>query len=186
MRHGTMNIKFKNGINVAMLSGIGLLRNTIFSKRKTAGQFTTSCLNILTRLADQILTTIMALNIPQLILQFIENQTETGSILLPYHYPKKDEWEEFQCGFRYHGLSGKDLTSTQEGEWQPGWHIIARNGMDDPSFIDLNEETSGFPVYYAPHGAGRWDAIALGFNIVSLVWRGQPSRDNLCLITCNS
>ena len=110
----------------------------------------------------------MALNIPQLILQFIENQTETGTILLPSHYPKKDEWEEFQSGFRYHGLSGKDLTSTEEGAWQPDWHVIALNGMDDPFFIDLNEETSGFPVYYAMHGAGRWDAIALGFNIVSL------------------
>lgn len=111
---------------------------------------------------------IMALNIPQLILQFIENPTETGTMLLPFHYPQKDEWEEFQSGFRYHGLSGKDLTSTGEGGWQPGWHVIARNGMDDPFFIDLNEEASGFPVYYAQHGAGRWDAIALGFNIASL------------------
>lgn len=110
----------------------------------------------------------MALNIPQLILQFIENPIETGTMYLPFHYPKKDEWEEFQIGFRYHGLSGKDLTSTEEGKWQPGWQVIARNEMDDPFFIDLNEEASGFPVYYAPHGAGRWDAIALGFNIASL------------------
>jgi len=110
----------------------------------------------------------MALNIPQLILQFIENPIETGTILLPFHYPKKDEWEYFQSGFRYHGISGKDLTSTKEGAWQRGWHVIALNGMDDPFFIDLNEEASGFPVYYALHGAGRWDAIALGFDIVSL------------------
>jgi len=110
----------------------------------------------------------MALNIPQLILQFIENHTETSTMLLPFHYPKKDEWEEFQSGFRYHGLSGKDLTSTEEGKWQPGWYVIARNEMDDPFFIDLSEEASGFPVYYALHGAGRWDAIALGFDIASL------------------
>ncbi|SEM99863.1 hypothetical protein SAMN04488505_107259 [Chitinophaga rupis] len=109
----------------------------------------------------------MALNIPQLILQFIENHIETDTMLLPFHYPKKNEWEEFQSGFRYHGLSGKDLTSTKEGEWQPGWYVIALNEMDDPFFIDLNEEASGFPVYYALHGAGRWDAIALGFDIAS-------------------
>lgn len=109
----------------------------------------------------------MALNIPHLILQFIENQTVTSTMYLPFHYPKKEEWEEFQSGFRYHGLSGKDLTSTEEGKWQPGWQVVARNGMDDPFFIDLNEEAAGFPVYYAQHGAGRWDAIVLGFNIAS-------------------
>lgn len=106
--------------------------------------------------------------IPQLILQFIEKQTVTAPILLPWHYPKTDEWELFQSGFRYHGISGKDLTSAEEGKWQPGWHVVALNGMDDPFFIDFDEEASGFPVYYAQHGAGRWDAIALGFNIVSL------------------
>ncbi|MBO9729400.1 MAG: SMI1/KNR4 family protein [Chitinophaga sp.] len=109
----------------------------------------------------------MALNIPPLIMQFIENPTETGVLLLPFHYPRKEEWREFQSGFRYHGITLEDLTSTKEGKWQPGWHVIALNGMDDPFFIDLNEETSGFPVYYALHGAGRWDAIALDFNIVS-------------------
>lgn len=109
----------------------------------------------------------MTLNIPELILQFIETQTVTSIMLLPFHYPKKDEWETYQSGFRYHGISGENLTSTKEGEWQPGWMVIALNGMDDPFFIDLNEEVSGFPVYYAPHGAGRWDAIALGFRIVA-------------------
>lgn len=111
---------------------------------------------------------IMALNIPQLILQFIENQTVTSTMYLPFHYPKKDEWEEFQSGFRYHGLSGEDLTSTEKGKWQPAWQVVALNEMDDPFFIDLTEEASGFPVYYAQHGAGRWDAIAIGFNIASL------------------
>ncbi|MDG9927312.1 MULTISPECIES: hypothetical protein [unclassified Pseudomonas] len=32
------------------------------------------------------------------------------------------------------------------------------NDFGDPFFIDLDEEAQGFPVYYAPHGAGRWDA----------------------------
>lgn len=109
----------------------------------------------------------MTLNIPQLVLQFIETKTVTSVMLLPFHYPKKNEWATFQSGFRYHGISGEDLTSTKEGKWQPGWQVIALNEMDDPFFIDLNEEASGFPVYYAPHGAGRWDAIALGFNITS-------------------
>jgi hypothetical protein len=109
----------------------------------------------------------MTLNIPPLILQFIEHHTVTQTMLLPFHYPKKEQWAAFQSGFRYHGLTGEDLTSTEEGEWQPGWQVVALNEMDDPFFIDMNEEVACFPVYYAEHGAGRWTAISLGFHIVS-------------------
>ena len=105
------------------------------------------------------------MNIPQLILQFIRNQTIAGSMLLPFHYPKLEEWQGYQSGFRYHGISGEDLTSTKAGQWQPGWYVIALNGLDDPFFVDVNEEEAGFPVYYAPHGAGVWAPLTIAENI---------------------
>lgn len=83
---------------------------------------------------------------------------QTGDMALPMHYPQADRWESLQSGFRSHGITGESLTGTQEGAWQPGWHVVALNGFDDPFFIDLEEEALSFPVYYAPHGAGRWDA----------------------------
>ncbi|SHN09927.1 hypothetical protein [Chitinophaga sp. CF418] len=36
------------------------------------------------------------MNIPQLILVFIENQTVASPMLLPFRYTKGDEWERFQ------------------------------------------------------------------------------------------
>jgi hypothetical protein len=105
------------------------------------------------------------MNIPQLILQFILSKTISGSMLLPFHYPKPEEWQGYQSCFRYHGISGEDLTSTEAGKWQPGWYVIALNGLDDPFFVDLNEEEAGFPVYYAQPGAGVWVPLTVAEDI---------------------
>lgn len=91
--------------------------------------------------------------------QFVEAAVVTGDMALPFHYPRLQELDAWQIGFRQHGLTGEDLTSSAPGAWRPGWRVIALNGFDDPFFIDLGEEAQGFPVYYAPHGAGRWDAL---------------------------
>ena len=96
--------------------------------------------------------------LPTAVRQFIEEAIVPGSMPLPCHYPRPDDWDGWQIGFRCHGLTGEDLVGTSPGAWQPGWYVIALNGFDDPFFIDLDEEAQGFPVYYAPHGAGRWDA----------------------------
>lgn len=96
--------------------------------------------------------------LPTAVRQFIEEAIAPGSMPLPCHYPRPDDWDGWQIGFRRHGLTGESLVGTAPGAWQPGWYVIALNGFDDPFFIDLDEEAQGFPVYYAPHGAGRWDA----------------------------
>ncbi|HEY1199615.1 MAG TPA: hypothetical protein VGE79_01475, partial [Niastella sp.] len=37
--------------------------------------------------------------------------------------------------------------------------------LDDPFFVDLNEEEAGFPVYYAPLGAGVWKPLTAAEDI---------------------
>ncbi len=96
---------------------------------------------------------------------FIESQVIVGDLTLPYHYPRTNELEAWQVGFRSNGLTGESLVSTTPGAWQPGWYVIARNYFDDPFFIDVNEKAANFPVYYAPHGAGSWDASVVAPSI---------------------
>lgn len=87
---------------------------------------------------------------------FLEAAIVPGDMVLPFKYPQSERWEEWQSGFRYDGVSGNNLVASAPGEWQPGWYVVALNYFDDPFFIDLNEAAQGYPVYYAPHGAGRW------------------------------
>lgn len=96
--------------------------------------------------------------LPHAALQFIEAALVAGDMALPFHYPRAEQWEGWQSCFRYNGRTGESLVAATPGAWQPGWYVIALNGFDDPFFIDLGEEAQGFPVYYAPLGAGRWDA----------------------------
>ena len=103
--------------------------------------------------------------------QFVTAAIITGDMTLPFHYPQLQDIQNWQIGFRKHGVTGRNLVSTSPGEWQPGWYVIALNGFDDPFFIDINEEMQGFPVYYAPHGAGRWDAVAMAKDLEQFMHR---------------
>lgn len=95
---------------------------------------------------------------PAAVHQFLAAAIVPGDMALPFHYPRPEEWEGWQSGFRTHGTTGESLVATTPGAWQPGWYVIALNGFDDPFFVDLHEAAQGYPVYYAPHGAGRWEA----------------------------
>lgn len=95
---------------------------------------------------------------PTAIRQFVEAAIVCGDMALPFHYPRLEEWAGWQSCFRFHGITGESLVAAAPGEWQPGWYVIALNGFDDPFFVDLGEAEQGYPVYYAPIGAGRWDA----------------------------
>ncbi len=97
--------------------------------------------------------------------QFIESAEVSGDMALPFFYPLIQQLESFQIGFRQHGLSGESLISSSEGDWQPSWYAIARNQFDDPFFIDIDKGSQGFPVYYAAHGPGRWDALQVAPSI---------------------
>ncbi|MBL8298101.1 MAG: hypothetical protein JNN30_07075 [Rhodanobacteraceae bacterium] len=103
--------------------------------------------------------------LPDAVRRFIALAVVTGDMALPFHYPRLGQLDAWQSGFRRHGLTGESLVSAAPGAWQPGWYVIALNGFDDPFFIDAGEQGLGFPVYYAPHGAGRWDAQRVAQDI---------------------
>lgn len=106
-----------------------------------------------------------AVIMPEAVRVFVESALVAGDMALPFHYPKTDEWHGWQNGFRRHGITGESLVATAPGEWQPGWYVVALNGFDDPFFIDLEEAEQGFPVRYAPHGAGRWEPEQVAPNL---------------------
>jgi ribosomal protein L7/L12 len=99
--------------------------------------------------------------LPDEVKKFIASEVVVGDATLPSRYPKLSELGAWQVGFRSHGITGESLVSKASGAWQPGWYVIALNGFDDPFLVDIDEGSPGFPVYYAAHGAGRWDAIAV-------------------------
>lgn len=120
--------------------------------------------------------------LPNEVQDFIAAEIVAGDMALPSHYPKPHELRAFQVGYRSHGLTGEDLVSTAPGGWRPGWLVIAQNYFGDPFFIDVTEQASGFPVYYARHGAGRWDAVIAAaslrrFGQILLALRAAGSDD---------
>jgi hypothetical protein len=80
-------------------------------------------------------------------------------MVLPWHFATIDDWSMVQIGYRVHGITGESLVSTDEGGWHPDWWVFASNYFADPFFIDLRDGGAGFPILFAHHGAGRWDAI---------------------------
>ncbi|MGK9172986.1 SMI1/KNR4 family protein [Yokenella regensburgei] len=103
--------------------------------------------------------------IPDAILAFITAAVTPGDILLPFHYPQPAQWHAWHSGYRWHGITGENLVAKTPGMWQPGWYLIALNGLDDPFFINLDEAAQGYPVYYAAHGAGSWQAERIAPNL---------------------
>ena len=103
------------------------------------------------------------MQIPNLIRNFIRKRIVSECILLPFFYP--DEFESFQDGYRFNRITGEDLTGSVPGQWRKSWHVIARNGMDDPFFVDFALGDAS-PVYFAYHGAGSWEPIKVADDIV--------------------
>lgn len=82
-----------------------------------------------------------------------------GEAMLPAQFADPDDFGALQIGYRSHGHTGESLVSEAEGKWQPNWYVIAQNGLDDPFFIDASDAETGYPVLYARHGTGAWDAV---------------------------
>ena len=103
------------------------------------------------------------MQIPNLIRNFIRKRIVSEYILLPFFYP--DEFESFQDGYRFNRITSEDLTGSAPGQWRKSWQVIARNGMDDPFFVDFALGDAS-PVYFAYHGAGSWEPIKIADDIV--------------------
>ncbi len=81
-------------------------------------------------------------------------------------YPEEGEFESFQEGYRLASRkTGEELADDTPGQWRKSWWVIARNGMDDPFFVDFALGYAS-PVYFAYHGAGSWEPIKVADDIV--------------------
>ena len=103
--------------------------------------------------------------LPAAVQTFIAQAIVPGDMCLPYHYPKVENFAGFQSTYRYHGNTLEDLTSTAPGAFQPGWYVVAQSYFGDPFIVDFTEEAQGFPVYYAPLGAGEWVPTKLAASL---------------------
>ena len=106
------------------------------------------------------------MQIPNLIQNFIRKRIVSECILLPLFYPDEGEFESFQEGYRLASRkTGEELADDAPKQWRKSWHVIARNGMDDPFFVDFALGDAS-PVYFAYHGAGSWKPIKVAGDIV--------------------
>ena len=105
------------------------------------------------------------MQIPNLIQNFIRKRIVSECILLPLFYPDEGEFESFQEGYRLASRkAGEELADDTPGQWRKSWRVIARNGMDDPFFVDFALEDAS-PVYFAYHGAGSWEPIKVADDV---------------------
>ncbi|HEY4202597.1 MAG TPA: hypothetical protein VGM83_18760 [Devosiaceae bacterium] len=112
---------------------------------------------------------------------FLVARIVVGEPMLPTLYADPDRLDLLQAGFRYHGITGESLVSDARGAWQPGWHVLALNALDDPFVIDMGEGPEGYPVYHAPHGAGVWEAELIAPSLArfgEILARLRPVRDD--------
>ncbi|TDV44455.1 hypothetical protein EC919_114127 [Pseudomonas graminis] len=99
--------------------------------------------------------------------EFLTHGIVVGDPLLPMHYATFDRLDDFQADFRTLGNTGENLVSEADGGWNPDWYVLAMTGLDDPVFIAATESPSGYPVYTAAHGAGRWDAVQIASSLMA-------------------
>lgn len=106
------------------------------------------------------------MQVPSLIRNFIRKRIVSECILLPFFYPEEGEFESFQEGYRPASRkTDEELADDTPGQWCESWQVIARNGMDDPFFVDFALENA-LPVYFAYHGAGSWKPIKVADDII--------------------
>lgn len=98
---------------------------------------------------------------------FLNKGIVVGDLLLPMRYAKLEHLDDFQVGLRTHGHTGESLVSEADGGWNPEWYAIAMTGLDDPIFVAPGEAQSGYPVYTAAHGAGRWDPVQIAPSLTA-------------------
>ncbi len=105
------------------------------------------------------------MKLPPAIAFFLKEKMTVAVACLPQKYPEAERFLFFQKGYRVHAISGDILTGDQPGDFQPDWFVICTNEFDDPFFVDFTEEEKDFPVYFALHGAGKWEHLLIADTI---------------------
>lgn len=97
--------------------------------------------------------------LPKQLVKFLTDSVILEQMCLPNHYPEANlqSFLNFQDGYRVNVNTGEYLISDNDGDWAPDCYVIAQNYFADPFVIFMHEYELDYPVYYAVHGAGRWD-----------------------------
>lgn len=111
------------------------------------------------------------LNIPKSLISALNANPmpEIDQELPPIWLAQPAVLDKMQIGYRIHGITGEDLSSADEGAWQPEWLVIGEGLCGDPLFVNVNEAEQGFPVYTAENGTGYWEAEKVANSIASFV-----------------
>lgn len=99
------------------------------------------------------------------IIKFLKASISIEGLALPENYASLEHIYYFQDGYHYNSVENKVLTGDAEGEFKTSWIVLATNYFADPFFIDLNEAENDFPVYFAYHGQGNWEAVKVSESI---------------------
>ncbi|CAH0335999.1 hypothetical protein FVB9288_01671 [Flavobacterium sp. CECT 9288] len=75
---------------------------------------------------------------------------------------KLENIEKEQIGYSV-SENGKSLTGNKNGDWKKNWIVIATDNMDDPIFVDI--ENQNLPVFIAEHGNGEWEENYIAISI---------------------
>lgn len=107
------------------------------------------------------------------------------NLSLPENYPTIDNILDFQDGYRYNSVNEASLISDKQGDFKDSWLVIATNYFADPFIINLDEVDLNFPVYFAMHGAGKWELQQISNNInifqdtLKVIYENRFDRDFL-------
>lgn len=99
------------------------------------------------------------------LVEFFKFNFAIENLSLPENYPTLENSFDFQDGYAYNSVNNTFLYGQKEGDFKESWLVIATNYFADPFFIDFDESAQNFPVYFAYHGAGKWEPIKIANSI---------------------
>ncbi|WP_310397455.1 hypothetical protein [Hymenobacter sp.] len=106
--------------------------------------------------------------LPPLIEQFLtQNPSFEQPVPLPDRYANPAQFDLFQAGYRYNANTNESLVGTKFGDFQESWYVVASSYFADPFIVDLDQAAAGYPVYYSPHGAGRWTLVPVAESLAA-------------------
>ncbi|MDM1298313.1 SMI1/KNR4 family protein [Empedobacter falsenii] len=105
------------------------------------------------------------INLFPTLVNFLKNNLVIENLCLPENYPSLENIFDFQDGYAYNSVNNTFLYGQREGDFKDSWLVIATNYFADPFFIDFDESSQNFPVYFAYHAAGKWSPIRIADSI---------------------
>ncbi len=119
------------------------------------------------------------------LIEFLKSNLVIEDLCLPENYPTLENVFDFQDGYAYNSVNNTFLYGQKEGDFKESWLVIATNYFADPFFIDFNEASQNFPVYFAYHGAGKWtprkiaDSIDAFHQKIKAIYQHRFNKEEL-------